>query len=207
MFGIETSEMMMMSGWVLYASIFVLPFVQEDAAVIGAAAASLSGAGPTGYIVMAILAGLVCSDAWKYLLGHMARSHAWAHRFAQKPGVSIAEKLVKNEFLQTMLTARFIPGTRIPTYIACGFFKAPYGKYVAVLTLTASLYIGVTFGLFHSLGAVIGEQAKFWLPAISITCLVAYIIFRWWGHRNQQKGPMTPLSREFDHDVSNEKKS
>ena len=98
-----------------------------------------------------------------------------------------------------MLTARFVPGTRIPTYVACGFFKAHYGKYMIVLVLTASLYVAITFGLFHTVGAVIGEKAKFWLPIIAIVCLAIYICVRWFNHVNRHEGPMTPMSKEFDH--------
>ena len=191
--------MAMMTGWVLYFSIFALPFFQEDAAVIGAATASLAGAAPTSFIVAAILTGLVASDAWKYWLGRLARSRAWAHKFAEKPGVSVAGDLVRKEFLQTMLTARFVPGTRIPTYVACGFFKADYPRYVLVLVFTASLYVGITFVLFHSVGAVAGEQAKFWLPVIAVVALAIYVLVRWFNHTSKHEGPMTPLTTEFDH--------
>lgn len=199
MFGFEVGDMALMTGWVLYLSIFILPFIQEDAAVIGAATASITGAAPTWIILVAILTGLVGSDAWKYWLGRLARSRAWAHKFAEKPGVSVAGDLVRTEFLQTMLTARFVPGTRIPTYIACGFFKADYARYILVLTMTATLYVAIWFGMFHTVGAVAGEQAKFWLPAIAVVCLAIYILVRWFNHTAKHEGPMTPLTKEFDH--------
>ncbi|GJL94645.1 MAG: hypothetical protein DHS20C05_10500 [Hyphococcus sp.] len=199
MFGIEAAEMAMLTGWMLYVAIFLMPFVQEDVAVIGAATASLNGAGETALILPLILLGLLGSDAWKYWMGRLARRYDWAHKFAEKPGVSIAGDLVRKEFVQTMMTARFVPGTRIPTYIACGFFKAHYGKYIIVLGLTASLYVALMFGLFHGLGAVAGEKAKVWLPVIAVTLLVMYIAFRWITHRNNQHGPMTPLTEEPDH--------
>lgn len=199
MFGLEAGDMAMMSGLVLYATIFVLPFIQEDAAVIGAATASITGAGATPIILIVIFMGLLGSDAWKYWMGRLARRYEWAHKFAEKPGVSIAGDLISKEFVQTMLTARFVPGTRIPTYIACGFFKAHYGKYIIVLGMTAAMYITLMFGLFHGLGAVAGEKAKFWLPVIAVTLLAAYVIFRWFNHVNKHEGPMTPLTKEFDH--------
>lgn len=203
MFGVGADDMAMLTGWALYAAIFLLPFVQEDAAVIGAATASITGAGATGLILVAIMCGLVCSDAWKYWLGRFARRHHWAHKFAEKPGVSVAGDLVRKEFIQTMLTARFVPGTRIPTYIACGFFQAHYPKYVVVLIMTAAAYVGLVFGLFHSVGAVVGEQAKVWLPVIAITLLVLYIAYRWISHkRNKALGPMEPISDEPDHSMS-----
>ena len=199
MFGVDADSMAAMSGLVLYVTIFALPFIQEDAAVIGAATASLAGAAPTAFILSAIMTGLVCSDAWKYWLGRFARRYAWAHKFAEKPGVSIAGDLINKEFVQTMLTARFVPGTRIPTYIACGFFRANYARFVIVLILTAAAYVGITFTLFHTVGAVAGESAKFWMPIIAVGCLAIYIAFRWYTHSNDKRGPMTPMSEEFDH--------
>lgn len=193
--------MAMMSGWVLYFSIFFLPFIQEDAAVIGAATASLAGAAPTPLIVAAILTGLVASDGWKYWMGRLARRYEWAHKFAEKPGVSIAGDLIKKEFIQTMLTARFVPGTRIPTYVAAGFFKADYVRYILTLVLTASLYVAAVFILFHSVGAVAGEKAKIWLPIIAVVVLAAYIFVRWFNHVNKHEGPMTPMTKEFDHEI------
>ena len=199
MLGLESVDMAMMSGWVLYAAIFLMPFWQEDVAVIGAATASLNNAAPTPFLIVAILAGLVASDAWKYWVGRLGRRYEWAHKFAEKPGVSIAGDLIRKEFMQTMLTARFVPGTRIPTYIAAGFFKAPYLKYVLTLVFTASLYVGIMFSMFHALGAVAGDMAKVWLPVAAVTLLVGYVVFRWLNHVAKHEGPMTPLTKEFDH--------
>lgn len=198
MFGLESLDFAMLQGAALYAAIFILPFLQEDAAVIGAATASLAGAAPTEFILAAIISGLIASDAWKYWLGRLARRYDWAHKFAEKPGVSIAGDLMRKEFFQTMLTARFVPGTRIPSYIAAGFFKVNYPKYVATLAVTAGAYVGLMFALFHSVGAVAGERAKIWLPVGAVVILAAYIAFRWRAHRQNAKGPMTPLSDEVE---------
>ncbi|MFC2952642.1 DedA family protein [Marinicaulis aureus] len=199
MFGFEAGDMATMSWWVLFGALFLTPFLQEDFGVILAATASLAGTAPTVLLIAAILTGLVASDAWKYWMGRLARRYQWAHKFAEKPGVSVAGDLIRKEFLQTMLTARFVPGTRIPTYIAAGFFKAYYPKYVLTLVFTASLYIGVVFSLFHTVGAVAGEEAIVWMPLVTITLLAAYILFRWINHRRKKEGVMTPLTKERDH--------
>ena len=199
MFGFETGDAALMSGWLLYLVIFLLPFWQEDVAVITAATASLNNAAPTPLLVIVIIAGLVGSDAWKYWIGRLGRRYQWAHKFAEKPGVSIAGDLIRKEFVQTMLTARFVPGTRIPTYVAAGFFKADYPRYVLTLVFTAALYVGIVFTLFHVLGAIVGESAKFWLPIGAVVILVGYILFRWLNHVAKHEGPMTPMTKEFDH--------
>jgi len=43
--------------WGIYAVFFVAPFVQEDAAVLGAAAASSTGAGDPSLLFVSILFG------------------------------------------------------------------------------------------------------------------------------------------------------
>jgi membrane protein DedA with SNARE-associated domain len=199
LFGLFPEDVSHLTGFALYLAIFLLPFVQEDAAVIGAATASIMGLAPTSLLVAAILSGLIASDAWKYWIGRLARRYKWAHRFAEKPGVSVAGDLVRKEFVQTMLTARFVPGTRIPTYVACGFFKANYAKYLIVLMMTAAMYVGIMFTLFHVGGKVAGEQAKIWLPVTAVTLLAIYVAVRWITHRRGQHGPMTPLTEERDH--------
>lgn len=196
---IDPHTMAMMPGLALYAGIFFLPFIQEDAAVIAAATASLTGAAPLLFIFATILSGLIASDIWKYWIGHFARRHAWAHRFAEKPGVSVAGDLVRNELAKTLYMARFVPGTRIPTYVACGFFKIHYGKFVAIVVLTAFTYVSISFALFYTVGAVAGEQAKYWMPAVAAALVISYAGYRWWVHRRNQHGPMTPMTEARDH--------
>lgn len=190
---------MMMSGWTLYLCIFALPFVQEDVAVIAASTASIAGAGSTPLLFLVILVGLTGSDVWKYWVGWFARHYSWAHRFAEKPGVSVAGKLVKNELYQTLITARFVPGTRIPTYIACGFFESPYLRFVLYVISTAFMYVVLMFSLFHFAGEVIGEKATLYMPFIAVACVATYIFIRWWRHRrNKAMGPLTPMSDDAD---------
>lgn len=196
---LDPQHIMAMSGLALYVAIFLLPFIQEDVAVVAAATASLSGAGPAAYLFLAILAGLTCSDVWKYWLGYFARRYRWAHKFAEKKGVSVAGDLVRSELIKTLFAARYIPGTRIPTYVACGFFKVPYGRFVVWVMFTALTYVTIMFTLFHTVGEIWGEKAKFILPAIAVTLLVSYVTFRWLTHRKGQHGPMTPLTEERDH--------
>jgi membrane protein DedA with SNARE-associated domain len=199
MFGIDAHSLTALSGLALYASIFFLPFVQEDVAVVTAATASLMGLAPAAYIFAVILVGLIASDAWKYWIGYFGRRNRLAHKFVEWPGVSVAGDLVRTELLKTLYAARFVPGTRVPTYVACGFFKIPYPKFVALVMLTALTYVTISFTLFHTLGAVAGEKAKFWLPVVAIALIVAYVVYRWFEHRNNKHGPMTPLTEARDH--------
>lgn len=189
MFPQDPEAISMMSGWTLYLCIFLLPFLQEDVAVIAAATASIAGAAPTGLLFLIIILGLTASDIWKYWIGWFARHYQWANRFAQKPGVSAANNLLRNEFFQTLLTARFVPGTRIPTYIACGFFDRPYYRFSFYVISTAIMYVVLMFTLFHTAGEVIGERATFYMPFIAVIGVGGYIFYRWRRYKMDGPGP------------------
>ncbi len=187
MFNFDPDSIFMMSGWTLYLVIFLLPFVQEDAAVIGAATASLVGAGSIWLIFLTILAGLSLSDIWKYWIGWAARRYDWAQKFAEKPGVAGAGKLVQDDLIKTLFAARFVPGTRIPTYLACGFFKIPYIRFTVLVVGSAMLYVSIMFLMFHVVGEVAGERAKFFMPLIALVLIAGYILFRYMKHKMNRK--------------------
>ena len=147
-------------SWYLYAGIFIGPFVQEDAAVIAAATLSASDAShfPTVYFV--ILAGLILSDVWKYWIGYYAHIHPRARRFADKDKVSNMGDRVNRHAVATLFAARFVPLARVPAYVACGYFKMHYGKFCAIIALTATLYTVVIFALCHALGELFGDRVE-----------------------------------------------
>lgn len=159
--------------WGVYVLIFLAPFVQEDAAIVGAASASLTGADPV-LAFFTLLAGLSCSDLWKYWLGRAAHAFAWTRRAADRPDVAALRDKVVGRLGVTLLIARFVPGTRIPLYLACGVFRAPFPRFALFVVGSGTLYSGLMFGLFHALGAAIGEQARQILPwvALGVVALV-----------------------------------
>lgn len=164
--------------WGVYLGLFLAPFLQEDAAVISAASLSLMAMGDGAMLFFAVTAGLTASDLWKYWLGRAARSQGWAKKFAAKPAVARAEDLVRSKLGTTLMTVRFVPGTRIPMYIAAGYFGASWPRFVLWIVLSAIAYVGIAFALFHAVGMVAGEAARIWLPAVAIGALLIYLLYR-----------------------------
>ena len=164
--------------WVIYICSFIAPFVQEDLAVIGAVSAIINKMGHPLGLFSSISIGLILSDLWKYWLGRAAITQPWARKHSDKPAVHQAkEKLDKNMF-KTIFISRFLPGARIPLYIAAGFFKLPFSKFARSICITAIFYIGLIYVIFFALGEIAGEKLKTYLPVIALTGLVLYFIFK-----------------------------
>ncbi len=165
--------------WGIYLCLLVAPFVQEDAAVIGAASASTMGLGAPLWLFAALVLGLSASDLWKYWAGRAARTYNWAERFSQWNGVQSAKNKVLKRLGHTLMAVRFIPGTRIPIYLASGFFMAPFGRFTLWVVVSGMVYAALTFGLFHALGEVGGEKAKTIVPLIAITIVLAVLLVQY----------------------------
>ena len=173
------SNLMMDSTWTMYAVTVLLPFVQEDAAVLAAATASITGHGDARELFIATLIGLTASDTWKYWAGRLAHSHPWAAKMASDPRIAAARERVLNRLSVTLLIARFVPGTRIPLYIACGLFKAPFWRFFVTIIATAALYIAIAFTIFAHLGMRLGEQVRGYIPVAVIALVVLMLAVGW----------------------------
>lgn len=161
--------------WGVYALVAIAPFIQEDTAILSAAAASAAGAGSTQLLFITLIIGLSISDLWKYWLGRAAHTHEYGRKVAARPGVQTARDSVINRLGISLVTARFVPGTRIPLYIACGFFKAPFAKVAFFVIISAIIYASIAFILFHKIGEMAGEKLHLYAPIVAI-CVVAFFI-------------------------------
>jgi len=117
------------SHWAVYGLVFAAPFVQEDSAVVVTATLTALGKLALGPAVIAIFLGLFFSDIWKYWIGWAALKNRKGAAFAKKEKVLALNDKIQRYPFTTLVTARFIPLTRIPSYIACGFFRMSYAKF------------------------------------------------------------------------------
>jgi membrane protein DedA with SNARE-associated domain len=172
----DLAHLVSASPWGVYPLIVATPFIQEDAAVVGAATASISGANPLACYLLLVL-GITGSDLFKYWIGRASHAFAWTRRMTQRTDVLAARERVLKRLGMTLVIARFVPGTRIPLFVASGLFHAPFGRVAAYVIGTAFIYAGIIFAIFHALGAPMGEQARRTLPfaALGIVVLVMTI--------------------------------
>lgn len=164
--------------WAIYLLVFASPFIQEDSAVIGTAALTAIGKLALGPALVAIFLGLFFSDIWKYWIGWFARKNNTGERFSKREQILSLESKVHAYPFTTLIGARFIPFTRIPCYLACGFFRYPYPHYCGYIALTAAIYITLFFGAFHLVGELMAEQLKWMLPIVGVAFVLLMIIIQ-----------------------------
>ena len=169
-------------------AIILLSFVSEDAATISSALSLFGGpiTWPIGFA--ACFAGVWLGDLGLYSIarcfGKAVLKSRWIARFADATAIERCETRFNTHASLTLLASRFVPGTRLPTYLAAGLLSMPATQFAAVTAFGALLWIG---GIF-AIAKLLGSQALLWLSffqgkiaAIIFTSLflvAALVVFR-----------------------------
>src|SRR5436190_2894158 len=138
-------------------AIILLSFVSEDAATISSALSIFGGpiSWPLGFA--SCFAGIWLGDLGLYSLARCAGKNVlrsrWLARLADPATITRCEKTFAQNSIFTLIATRFIPGTRLPTYLAAGLFAMPARRFALITAIGALLWISVFFALTKLLGS------------------------------------------------------
>lgn len=145
------------------ATLGLLTFVQEDVPTV--TAALLAAAGNLSWTAgfLGVFLGIWVGDALLYLLartvGRPLLQRPWALRFFDPAAVARSENWFAEKGTWLLLSSRFVPGTRLPTYLAAGFLRLPFGRFLLVTGTAVAVW---TVGIFL-LAKVFGPDLLRWL--------------------------------------------
>ena len=145
------------------ATLGLLTFVQEDVPTVSAALLAAAGNLTWQASFLGVFLGIWIGDALLYLLargvGRPLLQRSWAKRFFNPAAVAQSEQWFAEKGTWLLLSSRFVPGTRLPTYLAAGFLRLPFGRFLLV---TGSAVAAWTVGIFL-LARTFGADLLNWL--------------------------------------------
>ena len=167
------------------ATLFFLSFFSEDAATFGGAALAASGALATPIGFVACFLGIWMSDMMLYGLarrfGRPLLERRWVKRRVPAARVAKSEAWMQKRGLPILLVVRFVPGTRLPTYLASGLLAVPFGGFAAVTGFVAFLWVAVIFTLTREVGAsaaaFMGHDITLWVSALAAAALIVLCLY------------------------------
>jgi membrane protein DedA with SNARE-associated domain len=142
--------------------LFLLTFVQEDAAIVAAAFSKVEYGLPFGWALLSVYAGMVAGDLFIFGLGHMAQRNNWLKSKIIGPKVDQVKGWLENNFVKVVAVCRFTPGLLFPTFVACGWFKFPFKRFLIISLVTAGLYTPLVMVLVLILGDVVLKGLGYW---------------------------------------------
>jgi pimeloyl-ACP methyl ester carboxylesterase/membrane protein DedA with SNARE-associated domain len=106
----------------------------------------------------ACYAGIVIGDLWLYgmgrWLGRPALRRAPLRWFVSEAAIERSAAWFARRGLTIVLLTRFVPGTRLPTYLAAGILRAGAGRFLAAFLIAAALWTPLLVGA----SALFGDQ-------------------------------------------------
>ena len=142
-------------------SLLVLPFANEDLAIIFGGYIVVNELLPVGLVAASIYGGMVVSDFALYCIGAGARHIPWLNRFTVDDRVkSITDSLERNLF-GLVAFCRVVPGVFI-ALIACGWTRVPLGRYMLASLTVSALYLPLMLYLVVVFGDALDDHVGLW---------------------------------------------
>ncbi len=154
-----------------FFSIFVGTFILEDVAL--AAAIALAARGEV-HLVMAFLAcffGIFIGDVLLYAVGFTVATFPRLSKWSIFKKIKSLQSSPINQVLnQSLFLCRFIPGTRLPTYLFSGLIGYSFVPFLMINLFSVFLWVGLAFAFGQSLQKLISNHFT-----ISLVCI--FILF------------------------------
>ena len=135
-------------------------FVLEDATTVLTAMSVQTGAVDPVLALGALYAGVVLGDLGLYGLGQAAARLKLARRWT--PSVQIGREWLRTNLGKAVFVSRFLPGARLPTYTACGFFGAGFRHFALVAILATLIWTSLLFMVSLRVGQALIDHLGQW---------------------------------------------
>ena len=156
--------------------------VQEDLTAVSAA--WLAGSGRVSWVVafLGCFVGIWMGDALLYLaargFGRPLLARPWVARRVNPASIARSEDWFQRRGAWLLVACRFIPGTRLPTFLAAGFLGWPFGRFLWITGLTVALWTAGLLTLAHGIGRPLearlrGAGVPFWVVPVLLVAVFA----------------------------------
>ncbi|MGE5427902.1 MAG: VTT domain-containing protein [Methylococcaceae bacterium] len=154
--------------------IFFLTFLHEDVAILTAAFSHVEHGMPLVLTYSSIFLGIISGDLLIYGLGHFAQKNAWLRSKLIGPKVERVKLWLENHLVRVLLLCRITPGLLFPTFIACGWFKIPFGRFSLITIISGVVYSSIVLTLIIIFGNLVLVHLDYWAWILLFTVVVVF---------------------------------
>ncbi len=175
--------------------IYFMTFLHEDAAILAAAFSNVEYGMPMGYAYVSIFLGIISGDLVIYGLGHFAQKNAWLRSKIIGPKVERVKLWLETHLVRVLLLCRITPGLLFPTYVACGWFKIPFGRFAFITILSGVIYSSILLTVIILFGDLVLVHLDYWAWILLVVVVVGF------GIRNAFKPRWSKTTEHFMGEV------
>ena len=172
----------------IVVGIVIGAFISEDGATITAAALAASSMLDVRLAFLSAFAGLWIGDLGVYAVARWTspaiRGHRWSQPWFAKTTSSESSR-DRSKGRWRLALSRFLPGTRLPAYIAAGLEQMPVATFAMVTATSAMAWVALLFFSIR-LAPSRASTASRHLALLTLTGLVLFALLSIWRRWNQQ---------------------
>jgi membrane protein DedA with SNARE-associated domain len=140
--------------YLLFLTIVLGVIFLEDTTVVVVGVLTADALLSTPFALASLYTGIVIGDIGLYWLGRFASTHQRLSRYVDHGFVSPFRTWLESRFVLTVFSARCIPGARVPTYVASGFFRTHFPLFLASTLGAMAVWTTTLFSLSYWFGNV-----------------------------------------------------
>ncbi len=129
-------------------------FFLEDAATIIVGVLAADGTISVPVALISLYAGILTGDIVLYSLGWIARTHPRLAHYVDHEFTAPFRAWLESRYLTIIFSGHFVPGLRLTTYIASGFFRFRLSKYISTAIISGLLLETALFTLSYLFGSL-----------------------------------------------------
>lgn len=124
----------------------------EDTTTVIVGVLAADGLLPIPLALSSLYAGIVIGDIGLYCLGRLASTHPRLAHYVDHDFTAPFRAWLETRFVLTVFSARFIPGARLPTYTASGFFRSPLSVFLLTAIGATAVWTTILFSASYWFG-------------------------------------------------------
>lgn len=169
------------SSTLVALAIIIGTFILEDPTTVLVGVLAADGQVSIPVAIFSLYVGIVLGDLGLYGLGYLASAHPRLARFVHHDRLAPLKSWLEERYAITIFSVRFIPGLRLPTYTACGFFRRPLSTFF--VTAIGATLIWTTILFFASFW--FGSLTSQWLDWVRYgTAALFLLVLFFFGRHN-----------------------
>jgi len=136
--------------------------VLEDPSTV--AGGLMVAAGQVGFLTawLSLSLGIAAGDMGLYGLGRLFGGRVRGWRFVDDAKWRQGARWLDDHLAKAVILSRFVPGARLPTYLAAGGLKTSFPRFAVVAVLASTVWATLLLGLT----VVLGEAIHRWLGSL-----------------------------------------
>jgi len=158
-------------------------FILEDATTILVGVWAATGSIAPEVALISLYAGIVLGDFGLYAFGRLASLPGFGDRLARHDRLLPLRAWLENRLVLTTFIVRFLPGLRLPTYTATGFFGMPFRRFALTVMLASSIWTTALFAAAYGFGTATADLLGAWRWPVGLIPVVVLLLL---GRRGQR---------------------